>query len=246
MKNINLNFCITLIIPIIIAGCSIDENNYTTNANINFNAFYQNSNNHIILDSMVYVNAEGENYSIKNLKYLITNLSILTADGATLLLKDIHFIDFLDESSLSIDLGEIPNNIYTHLNFQFGLDSSINISNKFVNENFHATMAWPEIMGGGYHYMKLEGSYNNDSTFYNTHTGPSMGEDFSFNKSMEIPLNVDGDLGDISIYLNMHINNWYQNPYSLNFEGAIMMDMPKQMQLKMNGITDVFSIELIK
>ena len=32
-------------------------------------------------------------------------------------------------------------------------------------------MAWPEMMGGGYHYMKLEGAFINDSSFYNTHTG---------------------------------------------------------------------------
>ena len=29
-------------------------------------------------------------------------------------------------------------------------------------------MVWPEFMGGGYHYMKLEGKFN-ESNFYNTH-----------------------------------------------------------------------------
>ena len=92
--------------------------------------------------------------------------------------------------------------------------------------------------------MKLEGAYINDSTFYNTHTGPSMGENYSFTVSKEIALNVDGDLGDISFDLNMIIDDWYKNPNEINFDNAIMMDMQKQMQLRMNGITDVFSIEL--
>jgi hypothetical protein len=168
------------------------------------------------------------------------------SDGSIYPLKDIHFIDALNPLSLSLSLGEIPNNLYTHFNFQFGLDSSINLSNKYVNENFHTTMAWPELIGGGYHYMKLEGAYINDSTFYNTHTGPSMGENYSFLVSKEIALNVDGDLGDISFDLNMIIDNWYKNPNEINFDNAIMMDMQKQMQLRMNGITDVFSIELNK
>jgi len=107
-------------------------------------------------------------------------------------------------------------------------------------------MAWPEMMGGGYHYMKLEGAYQNDSTFYNTHTGPSMGVDYSFMVSKEIALNVDGDLGDISFDLNMIIDNWYKNPNDISFANAIMMDMQKQMQFKMNGMTDVFTIELNK
>ena len=64
--------------------------------------------------------------------------------------------------------------------------------------------------------------------------------------SKEIALNVDGDLGDISFDLNMIIDNWYKNPNEINFDNAIMMDMQKQMQLRMNGITDVFSIELNK
>ena len=44
----------------------------------------------------------------------------------------------------------------------------------------------------------------------------------------------------------MIIDNWYKNPNEINFDNAIMMDMQKQMQLRMNGITDVFSIELNK
>ena len=73
-----------------------------------------------------------------------------------------------------------------------------------------------------------------------------MGENYSFLVSKEIALNVDGDLGDISFDLNMIIDNWYKNPNEINFDNAIMMDMQKQMQLRMNGITDVFSIELNK
>jgi hypothetical protein len=59
-------------------------------------------------------------------------------------------------------------------------------------------------------------------------------------------LNVDGDLGDISFDLNMIIDNWYKNPNDISFANAIMMDMQKQMQFKMNGMTDVFAIELNK
>ena len=43
--------------------------------------------------------------------------------------------------------------------------------------------------------------------------------------------------------INMNINNWYQNPNSINLEPAIMSDITKQGQLQNNGMTDVFSIE---
>jgi hypothetical protein len=47
--------------------------------------------------------------------------------------------------------------------------------------------------------MKLEGAYNNDSTFYNTHTGGTMGGDYSFNNTNNISLTVDNDLGNVSV-----------------------------------------------
>ena len=41
----------------------------------------------------------------------------------------------------------------------------------------------------------------------------------------------------------MNVNNWYHNPHTINLAPAIMMDMPKQMQLMSNGMTDVFTIQ---
>ena len=43
----------------------------------------------------------------------------------------------------------------------------------------------------------------------------------------------------------MEINNWYQTPNEIAFSTygmGIMMNMPKQMELKQNGMTDVFSV----
>ena len=41
----------------------------------------------------------------------------------------------------------------------------------------------------------------------------------------------------------MNINNWYENPNTVNLAPMIMMNMTKQMQLMSNGMTDVFTIE---
>jgi hypothetical protein len=253
-----INYSSILIMFLSISSCLIEENETITNASLDFSFSHSqiclpdtSTDNKLLLDKLIYsLSPDGsiipELYSVKNLNYLISNISLTSSDGSNFPLEDIYFVNVLNQTSLTLNLGEIPNNIYTHFNFQFGLDNSINLSNNFVNESFHTTMAWPEMMGGGYHYMKLEGAYQNDSTFYNTHTGPSMGVDYSFMVSKEIALNVDGDLGDISFDLNMIIDNWYKNPNDISFANAIMMDMQKQMQFKMNGMTDVFTIELNK
>ena len=51
------------------------------------------------------------------------------------------------------------------------------------------------MLGGGYHYMQLEGEFqadlaNGNPSFYNTHTGPTSGTDFSFNKIFPIEFKI--------------------------------------------------------
>ena len=200
-------------------------------------------------NSMGYTNSAGENYDVKTLKYLISDITLHADDGNTLLLDEIHFIDVSDASTFSFTVEDVPNNNYTSISYTMGLDTIKNINNLYINESYHSAMAWPETNGGGYHYMKLEGAYNNDSTFYNTHTGGTMGGDYSFNNVEDISLTVDDDLGDVSINVNMEINNWYNSPNQIEFSSygmGIMMNMMMQMNIQMNGTTDVFSVTVDK
>ena len=236
-----------IILPIlgfslIFTACKKD-NPISTNLTINFTQTVDGVD--LTNNTMIYTNAAGEDYSIQTLKYLISDITLHADDGNTLL-DEVHFIDISDASTFRFTYQDVPNNSYTAISFDMGLDSTKNSSNFYVNEDFHATMAWPEPMGGGYHYMKLEGDYDTITQGYATHTGGTMGMDYSFNHNSIISLNFDDDLGDVSIDINMEINNWYRTPNTINFAGAIMMDMMKQMQLKQNGITDVFSVPVDK
>ena len=200
-------------------------------------------------NSMIYSNSAGENYDVRTLKYLISDITLHAENGNEIILSDIHFIDISDESTFSFTVEDFPNNNYTSISYKMGLDTIKNTNNLHINESYHSAMAWPETNGGGYHYMKLEGAYNNDSTFYNTHTGGTMGGDYSFNNVDNISLTIDDDLGDVSININMEINNWYNSPNQIDFSSygmGIMMNMMMQMDIKMNGITDVFSVDITK
>ena len=200
-------------------------------------------------NSMVYSNSAGENYDVRTLKYLISDITLHAENENEIILSDIHFIDISEESTFSFTVEDLPNNNYTSISYKMGLDTIKNTNNLHINESYHSAMAWPETNGGGYHYMKLEGAYNNDSTFYNTHTGGTMGGDYSFNNVDNISLTIDDDLGDVSININMEINNWYNSPNQIDFSSygmGIMMNMMMQMDIKNNGITDVFSVDITK
>ena len=233
-------------IAFLFTSCDKDKAKAT---GITINFTHTVSGAELMTNSMTYINEAGENYDVQTLKYLISDITLHTENGSSLLLDEVHFIDITDESTFSFTYNDVSNNDYTLISFDMGLDTAKNNSNEYVNEDFHTTMYWPEPNGGGYHYMKFEGAYNNDSTFYNTHTGGTMGGDYSFNHVENISLTVDDDLGNVSANINMELNNWYNSPNQIEFSSygmGIMMNMMMQMDIQMNGATDVFSVTIDK
>ena len=235
------NAILISLICLFINSCQPTEENLETRIELSFSHHVNGSQ--LSTDSMTHTNAAGEKFNVKTLDYLLSDITLHNEDGSSVLLKQMQYVNINEASSLYFESDIIENGSYNALSFRFGLDTIKNISNNYVNENFHSSMAWPEMMGGGYHYMKLEGAFTNDSTFYKTHTGGSMGMDFSFSKSLDINgLDIDNNSENKGLMINMDLNNWYQNPHTINLAPAIMMDMTKQMQLMNNGMNDVFSV----
>ena len=202
--------------------------------NINFKHYVDDIE--LIANEMIYTNPSNDNYSIQTLRYLISDITLHTNNGDETVLNEVHFIDISIDSTLILNIPQINYQNYTSLSFTMGLDSIKNITNLFLNENFFPSFVWPEFLGGGYHYMQLEGDFNTVFNGYTTHTGGTNGIDFSFNKIFSIT-----DITDINI--NMEITNWYTNPeiFDLTTDG-IMGDINKQTILKANGDENVFSV----
>jgi hypothetical protein len=202
--------------------------------NINFKHYVDGIE--LIANEMIYTNPSNDNYSIQTLRYLISDITLHTNNGDETVLNEVHFIDISIDSTLILNIPQINYQNYTSISFTMGLDSIKNITNLFLNENFFPSFVWPEFLGGGYHYMQLEGDFNTVFNGYTTHTGGTNGIDFSFNKMFSIT-----DITDINI--NMEITNWYTNPeiFDLTTDG-IMGDINKQTILKANGDENVFSV----
>ena len=209
---------------------------------ININFSQTVNQNPIVLNEMIYTNEANDNYSIQTVRYLISNI-YLHATDTSVLIKNVHFIDIDNPESSSIIVNDIIDKNYTQISFTMGLIENENQTNLYLNEVFFPSFVWPEFLGGGYHYMQLEGDYNNLFLGYATHTGPTNGIDYSFTKNFNISTNIqDGS----SITINMEINNWYSNPNTVNLYDGIMDNSNIQAQLQENGITDVFSIDISK
>jgi len=220
-----------------------EEDNGSCRYNLSLNFTHTVDGDPLEIDQMIYTNAAGQNYNVQTLRYLMSDIILHTANGNSILLDEVHFITISDSSTFNLEIQDLNSAHYSSISFTMGLDSIKNITDLYLNESFFPSFAWPEFMGGGYHYMQLEGDFTTALQGYATHTGGTDGIDFSFNKNFPVAINIEN--ANTTVIINMEINNWYDNPNTITLTSdGIMGDSNKQMQLKQNGMTDVFSVSL--
>ncbi len=232
------------------------EHNHGEHAAISFVFNHQIDGEALVYDTFIYTNAAGNLYKVENMKYFVSDFILLSAEGNVMLEAE-HYIDADDEATLTyVVMDEIPVREYSGILFTFGIDSLENTPGKFVNAP-EVNMAWPEQLGGGYHYMKLEGKYDSAGTTknYNVHLGPSnggagagvKGNDYSVPVVLANSSFMAGDHDNVEVHINVNINEWFENPntYDFNDYGEIIMpNQSAQVVLQENGNT-VFTIEEI-
>lgn len=200
------------------------------------------------LDLIKYTNEVSQEYSITKVNYFVSKITFHCTDGTNIISSDIHFVDIRDSKTLVLDLNtKIPYGSYEGISMIYGLVPEDNITGS-LGIDLDRLMEWPEIMGGGYHYMKLEGKYidNSQTNFFNFHAGGLGGEAYEIH--IDLP-NSAFEVSDnkISLQLNMEISNWFKNPVNWDFEywgSGIMGNPDAQATLQKNG-QDVFSISII-
>lgn len=209
-------------------------------------------------DALQYVNAAGNRYEVHEIKFFISDLYLHYENGDSLLVNDcnsIHYVDYdLPETQVWNVADVLPNGNVEALSFTFGLPPHKNESNYFTNppEN---NMAWPTVLGGGYHFLQINGKWQTEGslTVFNFHTGRGQihhGDlvttfvDNSFRVQLPQSNFVISSETTTEITIDMNINNWFCSPNVYDFNvwgGSIMQNQAAQEVIKENG-HDVFSV----
>ena len=254
MKKLNSKiFFYLLAIVMVTFSTSCSENDDPGNIKVSFD-FY-NDGEPVVYDTMVYTNEAGNLYLINDIRFFISRLTIYKNGEAVKLSNDknIHYINNHIESTQVWNVNEdIKEGVYDSIAFTFGLNNEDNKSYIFPNppEN---EMSWPVILGGGYHYMKLEGKWlnlDNENEGYAFHLG--IGQIYDDNK--EIIDYVDNSFrivlenSEIEILkgatkeftIRMNIEEWFKNPNIHDWNvsrGNIMANQEAMSNLCKNGQT---------
>ena len=131
----------------------------------------------IQLNTMMYINAAGNPYEVSEVMYFISDVTLYRSDGMIFLIddwKDIHYVDLDIPSTLTWEVfDDIPEGTYDSITFIFGIPEEKNESFMFVNPP-EDKMMWPDILGGGYHYMMINRKWLDEGQIeqlYNFHLG---------------------------------------------------------------------------
>ncbi len=240
-----------LILGITFQSCKDDkvDNTQPEQVQIDIRILHKIGGQEVSFDTIKYMNAYGNEYSVATLKYFVSDFVFQKADGNEYILDAEFYVDGVEGalSSTFMASTEIPAGEYSSVSFIFGIDSIKNKTGRFPDppEN---QMEWPPPMGGGYHYMKLEGKFDQNDTIknYQCHTGPTMGNANYIHISLQgSSFTASGSMKTLTI--NMDINKWFEGPNTLDLNDitGIMGNQAMQLLLKENG-SDVFTLESIE
>jgi len=212
-------------------------------------------------DTMIYTNAAGNLYQVNDFRYFISDVQFHKSGGAVVDIKECswaHYVDNAIPSTLTWSIcDKLPVGTYDSISFRFGISNAKNLSHIFVNPP-ESNMAWPEMLGGGYHYMQLDGKWKdsiNQIENFNTHLGIGRvisASDTTFtDNSFHVKLDNSGFTLSAStvpeIQIIMNIDSWYKTPYIYNlnhFGQTTMMNQAAMHTIAANGY-DVFSVGYI-
>jgi hypothetical protein len=227
-----LKILLILCLFLIISSCSKDKDQSASRkGNIILKVVHTVDDQVFKKDTLIYQNKAGNQYLVSNIQWFLSEIELFKRDGTVVKPfpdNGIFYIDSDLPSTCSIQLPEISVGDYVALKFTFGINETDNTNFRFVNppESF---MFWPEYLGGGYHYMKLNGKWMNQDRLlapFNFHLGigqiyneKSIGSNnyFEFGQASSYAhcegFNPPFSLPEVSSF----VQNYFDVSHSLNF-----------------------------
>ena len=239
------------------SAATVDDNSCIYPVPVSFN-FTQNWDGNTIQNSdfenTTYTNAFGTQLTVSKLVYLISDITFTDSSGTVYDASDFNLIDSRQGTNLTFTPNiQIPPGDYA-VSFTFGFNDEDNIDGAYPELNLTPEGPWgvPAALGGGYHYMRLEGKYTDmaaGQTGYAYH-------DIRANDTSMTPLLLQDtsfvvNLGQVTISDNtnieveMNIAEWFKNPnlWDLNVLFATLMpNFNAQVLMSENGEQGVFSL----
>ena len=214
-------------------------------------------------DTLRYINQAGNPYLVSNIQYFISDVCLHKSNGDSLMInhwEDIHYVDTDIPETWTYSLkDDVPDGSYSSVSFTFGINAEKNQTLMYVNPP-ESDMFWPVYLGGGYHYLKLNGKWRDPNGVirpFNFHLGIGQTYDSTGNITgfiqnyFKVTLPNSGfqiSKGQIAnLQLVMNVNEWFRDPHKFDFNqwGGDIMQKQAAMQIAKENGHNVFSVKKI-
>lgn len=233
-----------------VMSCRKDEARYTP---VIFVFDYKVDGNPLQTQSMHYTNLAGNTYEVDEVQYFISEIVLKAASGQQVAIVSdsaVHYIDMAIPRTLTWHPADrIPVGAYDSISFIFGINEAKNKTGFFVNPP-ERDMFWPDMMGGGYHYMKMNGKWlatGNITKAFNFHLGigmDMMGNLYQNYFKVTLPLKWNASENTNTVFVTMNIEKWFEAPNVWDWNsigGQIMQNEDAMKKACQNGL-HVFSV----
>lgn len=263
MKRLSLivNICISFLL-IFHSGCKHDKIETIIPGKVKL-VFTQTADGmSLAYDSIHYLNAAGNEFLVNEIQYFISDIDLYSSSGIVTRLKraesqDVYYIDSHLSSTWTCNVADqIAPGSYDSIAFTFGINGTKNKTGLFINPP-EVNMFWPDIMGGGYHLIKMNGSWldlSNQWQPFNFHIGigtdtfpsPTIFYDNSFRVHLPGSSFAISENTIKTININMNIDSWFITPHlwDWNVTGGAIMQYQGLMQMAKENGQDVFSVNI--
>jgi hypothetical protein len=237
----------------VLSSCSSNDDVVVVPTSVTFNFTHSWQDLEVNADEfniLQYETENGDSLLITRLRYVISDFVFTHESGNSITIEDFQFLNVENEESLSFSTRDtILPGTYS-VGFRFGLSNEKNQTGAFPSL---VDFTVPGSLGGGYHYMQLDGQYvdtNGDRQPFNYHAisafdpgGLNEPQDTSF--EVNLGTVVIGESTTINV--NMNIYEWFSNPvtWDINELNVMLMgNFDAQIDMSQNG-RSVFSLESV-
>lgn len=198
-------------------------------------------NQPLIWDSIMYYNQAGNKYGVTKLQYYASNIRLYSNNNIIQQFDSVYYIDAKEQYSSTFLMPTVSAGAYDSVALTIGLQPSRNVSYCLPATIENTAMNWPDVMGGGYHFLKLEGHWMDTASVkgFALHVGKS-----GFHCQAGFACHLDVKASQVNaLNIKMNINEWFRTPakYDFSLDGVYSMGNDTLMRKIVTNGQDVFS-----
>ena len=247
--NFYARLFIIMFITVIMSACKKDtkvpdkvEEPESTTTSVTFSFIPKNGAQTLLWDSISNTNAAGNQFSVNTINLYISNVWLKHANGSIFKSNQVFYIDTKIASKSTFQLSDVPKGDYVEVQFLLGLDTIKNVDNGLETTMDNLNMAWPTMMGGGYHFIKMEGHYLDGASVskgYAVHLGKNENL-----VQVTILKNLSFPNASHQCSISFDVNEAFTSPYlyDLNAEANYTMSDSIAMSHIKTNLQDAFNI----